>query len=120
MGTIYMSLRFVDQPFPFFKFLREVLHANETEEHAGARYCRPEEARRRRWGGGEGPGESCAPRGKLDSARGSLSSLGHAHRCRRLDGFTTTSWGGGGKAGAVVLELRRAGGVAAELEASSA
>ena len=82
MGTIYMSLRFADRPFSFFKFLREVLHVNETEEHAGARCCRSKEARRRQWGGGEGPGESCAPRGKLGLARGGLSWPSHVHRHR--------------------------------------
>ena len=47
--------------------------------------CRPEEARRRRWGGREGLGESCAPRKKLGSARGGLA-MHTGGRSRRLHG----------------------------------
>ena len=31
LGTIHMSLGFIVRPFPFFEFLRKVLHANWTE-----------------------------------------------------------------------------------------
>ena len=57
---------------------------------------------------------------KLGLAQGGPSWPGHAYRRWRWDGFTTMSCGGGGKADTVVLELRQARGVAAELEASSA
>ena len=58
-----MSHDFADRPFSFLEFMCEVLHANEAEEHAGAHRCRPEEAHRQRWSGGEGPGGQCMPVG---------------------------------------------------------
>jgi len=53
IDTIHMSHDFIDRPFSFIEFMREVLHANEVEEHAGDRRCRLEEACRR-WGSGGG------------------------------------------------------------------
>ena len=45
LGTIHMSLGFTVRPFPFFEFLREVLHANWTEGSSGRLGFRPEKGR---------------------------------------------------------------------------
>ena len=51
--TIHMSHDFADQPFSFLKFMREVLHMSEAEEHTGAH--------RRRESGGRAAGDQHAP-----------------------------------------------------------
>ena len=80
----------------------------------------PEEVRRRQWSGREGAGGLHAPMGAPVMLHGGRRPANHVHKRQQWNGFMTTSYDGGGKAGAVVLELREAGGVAAELEASSA
>jgi hypothetical protein len=79
----------------------------------------PEEVRRRQWSGREGSGGLRAPVGARVMLHGGQRPAVHVHRRRQWNVFTTMSCDGRGKAGAVVLELRQAGGVAAELEASS-
>ena len=61
IDTIHMSHVFADQPFSFLEFMREVLHANEAEEHTEARSCRPEEAHWWRESGGGAAGDQRAP-----------------------------------------------------------
>ena len=86
----------------------------------GTRGSLPEEVRRRRWSGGGAPRGLHAYAGAPIMLHGGRRPAGHTHRHRWQNGFAMTSCDGGGKASAVLLELRQAGGVATELEASSA
>ena len=58
---------------------------NQSRGGAGARQCRPEEARRRQWSGGEALGDRRAPVGGLGLAGDGLWHPGHV-RAQTSDG----------------------------------
>jgi hypothetical protein len=79
----------------------------------------PEEARRWRGSGREASRCPRAPASGLGLLHGSPRRASRTHRHRQRNSFVTTSSDGGVKVGVMVLELRRAQGVAVEPKASS-
>ena len=72
-----MSHDSIENPFPFYKFERDLPAVNQSRGGAGARQCQTEEARRRRWSGEEASRDWRAPLGGFDSARDGLWHPGH-------------------------------------------